>query len=622
MTYRHITPIILLAAGAWRIGSPAVIADESSPREVRRITSGWRFQIDVRDIGERERWYGTGFDRSGWREAEVPKAWDLFDEAMRGYEGVGWYAVSLDGSWSRSGRIQTVRFGRVMYHAKAWLNGELLGEHVGGYLPFEFEVTGKLKSSDNQLVVRADNRPRIEWPPAAQEIEWVQYGGILQPVQVETRGTTFLSELKIRAVPDGEGATVSCKVEVTARQDAGEVVLRLGVAGFDSTARAISVTTRTGATSHHDVDLRLARAGAWSPESPVLYSLMVSLEHGGAVIDRISSTFGIRTITARGRDLVLNGAPLKIRGVNRYDEYGRFGPDPPLTLVEAELRLMKQTGVNLIRTHYPQAPDFLDLCDRLGILFLEELPINWWGIDWFGKEGVVQNERILDFAVPMLETMIRRDRNHPSIIIWSMANESKTDNAVGITVMRTLIRRTKELDATRLVTFVTAPGSVREHRAYEDADLVATNMYYGSLEDPIALHRDQLDERARKPCEAHLRRQLAAFPGKPLLITEYGAYGIPGMHGDICSTEDFQAAYLRAAWDAICAVPEVSGGVVWSWADYYHRRHFQANGPFGAFGVVTIDRQPKAALRALAAMYGGAVDNQRDSSIPAKGPAR
>ena len=92
---------------------------------------------------------------------------------------------------------------------------------------------------------------------------------------------------------------------------------------------------------------------------------------------------------------------------------------------------MKRTGINLIRTHYPQSPEFLSLCDRMGILFLEELPINWWGVEWFGKEGVVQNESILDQALPMLETMIRRDRNHPCVIIWSMANESKTDNEVG-----------------------------------------------------------------------------------------------------------------------------------------------------------------------------------------------
>ena len=100
---------------------------------------------------------------------------------------------------------------------------------------------------------------------------------------------------------------------------------------------------------------------------------------------------------------------------------------------------MKRTGVNLIRTHYPQTPEFLALCDRMGILFLEELPINWWGVEWSGKEGVEQKESILDQALPMLETMIRRDRNHPCVIIWSMCNESKTDTEVGIKVMKRLI---------------------------------------------------------------------------------------------------------------------------------------------------------------------------------------
>ena len=142
-----------------------------------------------------------------------------------------------------------------------------------------------------------------------------------------------------------------------------------------------------------------------------------------------------------------------------------------------------------------------------------------------------------------------------------------------------MIRRTKELDPTRLVTFVTAPGSVREHRAYEDADLVATNMYHGSLSAPLAEHRDQLEARARRPTEEHLRRELAAFPDKPLLITEFGAMGFHGLHGDAPATEDFQADYLRAVWTAISGVPDVSGGVLWSWADYNHRRPFPVERP-------------------------------------------
>src|SRR5262249_48009219 len=153
---------------------------------------------------------------------------------------------------------------------------------------------------------------------------------------------------------------------------------------------------------------------------------------------------------------------------------------------------------------------------RIGMLFLEELPINWWGQDWWGKGEAAQDERLLERALPMLESMLQRDRNHPSVIIWSMANESKTDSEIGTKVMRALIRRTKELDPPRLVTFVTAPGSVGAHRAYEECDFVATNMYFGSLAGPRAHHRSELDERTVQPSIKHLRRELGAFPDKPL----------------------------------------------------------------------------------------------------------
>jgi beta-galactosidase/beta-glucuronidase len=146
------------------------------PREVTEIKTGWRFQIVSRGLGEREHWFDADFDRSGWRDVEVPRAWDLLDEALNGYEGIGWYSVILDESWARSGNVQHLTFGRVMYHAKVWLNGEFLGEHVDGYLPFAFDVTDKLKRPVNHLVLRADNRPKIEWLPAAKQIEWVQYG--------------------------------------------------------------------------------------------------------------------------------------------------------------------------------------------------------------------------------------------------------------------------------------------------------------------------------------------------------------------------------------------------------------------------------------------------------------
>jgi beta-galactosidase/beta-glucuronidase len=592
---------LVFAGGNMRSAASA----PGAPREEREVATGWRFRIDIHDQGENEHWFDHSLDRSQWSPVDVPRAWDTFDESLRGFEGAGWYSVTLDGSWAQPDKVQHLNFGRVMYHTRAWLNGEFLGEHIDGYLPFTFDVTGKLKTSNNNLVLRVDNRPRIEWMPAAKQIEWVQYGGILQPVRLETRGKIAIANVAVRAVPRGEGASLTCTIEIKAHEGADDVELRLGVDGEEASARTLTIATRTGAAGRHDIPLTLERADIWSPESPRLHTLVTTLERGRALIDRVSTDFGIRTIEARGRQLLLNGKSLKVRGVNRYDEYGRFGPNPPWPLVEAELRLMKSAGINLIRTHYPQSPRLLTLCDRLGILFLEELPINWWGVEWFGTEGVAQKESILDQALPMLETMIRRDRNHPCIIIWSMANESKTDSEIGIKVMRTLIRRTRELDRARLVTFVTDQASVKDHGAFSDADLVAINMYPGSLRPPLADHLDQLDERARKPAEADIRDRLAAFPEKPMLVTEFGAMGFRTIRGDAAASEDFQAAYITKAWEAIASNSDVSGGVLWSWADYYHRRQFESLGAFGPFGVVSVDRHPKAALKALAKAYGG-----------------
>jgi len=241
----------------------------------------------------------------------------------------------------------------------------------------------------------------------------------------------------------------------------------------------------------------------------------------------------------------------------------------------------------------------------MGFVLSEEVPINWWGNGFSGSGDEVLDEGILKQALPALERMIQRDRNHPCVIIWSMANESQTATPTGIAVMRTLIRRTKELDPTRLVTFVISTGDAKPHEAYAEADLIAINVYIHVFGQDIALHMADLEERVTRPAAEYLRRQLTAFPNKPLLVTEFGTWGVPGLHGDMVRTEDFQAALNQAVWRAIQGCEECSGGVLWCWADYYHRRTFNDNGPFGCFGVVPVDRRPKVALGALAHMYGG-----------------
>lgn len=598
-------PLCKILAGLFLLSAVQVAAPAT--RENIKLTSGWRFQLDAAEIGEREGWHKVDFDRSAWAEVVVPKAWDLYDEALWGYEGVGWYTTSLPGSLVRSGKLQTLRFERVNYHTRVWLNGESLGENVGGYLPFEFDVTGKLKpDSANVLVLRVDNKPRIEWLPAAKEIEWVQYGGLLAPVTLETAGAVHIADLAINAVPHGSGASIECAVEV---RNAGpaerNVTLRIGVSGEKASWRSIPLKIPATTTAVENVTLSLERAKPWSPDSPFLYTIEASIEDSSSALDAKSDRFGVRRIETRGREILLNGERFRVKGVNRYDEYGKYGSNAPKELIVADLRQMKNAGVNFIRVHYPQSPDLLSLYDEMGFVMMEEVPINWWGNPFEGKTDATQSEAILPQAIRTLEGMIRRDKNHPCLIIWSMANESRTDSEVGISVMRKLIRRTKELDRSRLVTFVSTGGDVNRHKAYEDADLVATNFYYGVFGAPFAFHANQLEEVAQKPSAEYLRSQLGAYPGKPMIVTEFGNRGVHSVHGDTVYSEDFQAAYIQSVWKAIQSIDEVSGGVLWCWADYYHRRNFIQYAVFGPYGVVTVDRKPKAALRALTLMYTG-----------------
>jgi beta-glucuronidase len=505
------------------------------------------------------------------------------------------------------GKLQTLRFGRVNYQARVWLNGESLGENVGGYLPFEFDVTGKLKpDSANVLVLRVDNKPRLEWLPAAKEIEWVQYGGLIAPVTLETTATVHIADLAINAVPQGSGASIECALEVrNAGQAERSVTLRIGVSGEKDSWLSIPLKLAALTTSTPRASLSLEHARPWSPESPFLYSIEATIEDGTSVLDAKSDRFGVRRIETRGREILLNGERFRVKGVNRYDEYGRYGPNPPKDLLIADLKQMKKAGVNFIRVHYPQSPDLLSLYDEMGFVMMEEVPINWWGDPFEAKGDPLQSDAILPQAIRTLEGMIRRDKNHPCLIIWSMANESRTNSEVGISVMRKLIRRTKELDRSRLVTFVSTGGDVNRHKAYEDADLIATNFYFGVFGPPFALHASQIEETAAKPSADYLRSQVGAYPEKPMIVAEFGNRGVPGIHGDVVYSEDFQAAYIQSVWKAIQSVDEVSGGVLWCWADYYHRRNFIQYAVFGPYGVVTVDRKPKAALRALTLMYTG-----------------
>jgi beta-galactosidase/beta-glucuronidase len=578
-------------------------------RTIQPLPPVWKFQIDQDDRGEQERWFARDFDHARWGDIAVPGAWDLRDEALWSYEGIAWYATEIPPGWAQPGAWQRLVFGRVNYQARVWLNGHFLGEHNNGYLPFEFAITQHLRAGQpNKLVVRVDNAPRDEWLPGGRVIEWVQYGGILQPVTLITTAPAYISGARIVATPSGPGADVTCSVEIThtgAGALSGEVGLSIGgqIVTADVTCAGRRVTSA-------QLVLHMADAGRWSPESPILHTANILLREAGDTVDEVKVRFGVRNIAVRGRQILLNGTPLRVKGVNRYDEYGGYGPVVPADVLRADLLRIKQSGANLVRVHYPHDPIELDIMDEIGLLAMEEVPLNWWGVDWWGPAPDNAGP-VIDAAEQALADIVRRDKNHPCIIIWSMCNECATDKPAGIAAMRRLMARARQLDSTRLVTFVAA-GDASKHPAFDQADIVCTNLYFGLFSEVRAQHIADMPALVTQPMRAHLAAVKDVFGDKPIVVTEFGAHGIHGLRGDARMSEDYQAAYIQAAWDGITALPEVAGGVLWCWADYYHRRDFfgkrkgdaMLQAPYGPYGVVTVDRREKISLAQLAQMYG------------------
>ena len=574
------------------------------PPRTMPLTSGWRFQPDPLEIGEAQGWQRPDFDRRAWRPVVVPSAWDSYDAVMDGYEGVCWYALRLPAEQGVAGAWQRLRFGRVNHKATVWIDGVEAAEDSIGYLPFEVDATPRLTPGRPAwIVVRVENGVRYDWLPGTTTVEWVQYGGLLEPVELLTTARAFLSHLAIDARPDGATGRVTVAVEV---ENTGEAAfrgrVRVEAAGLSAEARA---TVAPGQTSRITLALVMLKPRRWSPEDPALYTLTARLLEGARETDAVSDRFGVRSIEVTGRQLLLNGRPLRIRGVNRYQEFPGRGPVADVATIRADLRAVRAAGANLVRVHFPQTPATLRIADELGLLTMEEVPLNWWRASWHRPApAAYQNDRIIDSAEEALGRMVRRDANHPSVVIWSVGNECRSDDSLGVHAMERLIRRAHALDSTRLVTYV-ANRAFAENAAFSIADLVAVNLYYGMWDGETAESLADLEARVRRPTRERLAEIAAHFAGKPILLSEFGTIGVPGSRGDVRFSEDYQAAYLASVWQAVAESPEICGGVVWSWADYRHRRGFINEFPayFGPFGLVTLDRRPKMALAALRAAW-------------------
>ena len=511
---------------------------------------------------------------------QVPGSWTAQVAELGWYENLVWLRRRFEVS-PKDGKRYFLHFGAANYEATVFLNGEKIGSHKGGFTPFVFDVTGKLKPGQNSLVVGVDSaHGETSIPPA--RTDWWNYGGITRPVLLVESAPTLVSDYWLRL--DDEGALqFNAKLDGVDAANA-EVTLGIEELGINQKLQANAagvVATRI------DPPTDLQR---WSPKSPKLYD--VTIRHGDETLtDRI----GFRTIKVVGDDIVLNGKSIFLRGISMHEEKLGAIADRYLGTDGAQALLGEvKNGLNgnFVRlAHYPHAEETLRVADELGIMVWSEVPVYW--------DVAFDNMEVLRNARTMLRDNINRDRNRASIIIWSVANETpirESRNAF----LTTMINDVRRLDNTRLVSQASNQSRHKKGAVVIDdplanlVDILSVN-YYGGWYGGQKL--DTIPDVKWERVEQ-----------KPMLFSEFGGGAYINFH-DPSATKKFSVEYQQDIYDATIAmakqIPFLRGSSPWVLKDFKSPRRFHSEYQeyWNRKGLMTETGEHKPAFDTLRAWY-------------------
>lgn len=522
------------------------------------------------------------FDLDRGPAMEIPGAWNAATPELRHYDGLIWLQRRFDAA-PAPGQRSFLRFEAVNYRAHVYLNGQLVGRHEGGFTPFVLEVTDGLRAAGNRLVVGVDSRHDAQSIPG-EITDWDNYGGITRPVRLIHAPATFIDDATLRL---NEAGRLVGSLQLNGTQAAGQTV-SLRIAALN-----LQVQAKTDDQGVASFDLPAPAAlQRWSPETPTLYDVEF-----GSPADRIRDRMGFRTIAVQGKQILLNGQPVFLRGVSLHEE--EIGANPARRLNEPNARALlnevKQgLAGNYVRlSHYPHSETLLRLADELGLLVWSEIPV-YWSVDW-------DNPAVLLKAQRQQAETIYRDRNRAALVLWSVGNE--TPVAENRTRFHAALASTvRALDPSRLISaalLVERQGDVLRIKdpLLPLLDVVAVNSYAGWYGD------DRLEDLAR------LRWEL---PGdKPLIASEFGADALAGHHDSTSParkwSEEFQADYYRASLAMLHRIPTLRGLSPWVLKDFRspRRQHPVFQNGWNRKGLISETGQRKLAFDVMAEHYRG-----------------
>lgn len=480
----------------------------------------------------------------------VPGDWNSQKEQLFLYEGTIWYRRTFEYAAATDRRV-FLHFGAANYQSDVYLNGRKLGHHVGGFTPFEFEVTDKLRPGSNSLVVKVDDTRHADAVPTVNT-DWWNYGGLTRDVTLVETPASFIRDYQVQLAP-GSTDRIAGTVLLDGAKAGTEVRLSIGGTRIDARSR----TDERGIATF---DIAAPGLKLWSPQQPHLHE--VALTAGS---DRVVDKIGFRTIAVRGHEVLLNGKPTFLRGISLHEENPLRG-GRAWSVEDARLLLgwAKELGCNFVRlAHYPHNEFMARVADEMGLMLWEEVPV-YWTIQW-------ENPATLANATQQLTDLIQRDRNRASVIVWSVANETPISEP-RTRFLKSLVDTARSLDATRLVSAameVHVDPADNNHRIVDDpfgayTDLLSFNQYIGWY--------DGLPEKLQK-----IRWTLGY--DKPVMISEFGAGALQGMHGAPTArfTEEYQEELYRQTLAMLQKMPQWRGATPWILVDFRSPRRPLAN---------------------------------------------
>jgi beta-glucuronidase len=546
MALAGLVALVLMLASA---AAPATARAASVPPEKalyhegpagRYLLNGgdWLIRRDGADVGEK-RHYFAGASRRGWSNVTVPNAWNAGDNSSASMAGsVTWYRKDFKAPSASSAATWLFHFDNVRYRGAVWLNGRLLGRHAGAYLPWEVVAKGFKRTGVNRLVVRVDSRNRKDdLPPARLTAEgapnggWWNYGGILGDVYLRrVSGLDFGRVAVLPTLPCAAcAATVKYAVAVrNSSQRTQRVTVNSGFGGVP--VRLGTHTIKPGRSAAFSGKLRVARPRVWWPSDPQLYDVTLQAHGSGGGAAGYQLLSGIRSIAVKGGRLMLNGAPVHFRGVWMHEDEPKLGGAVSHAREDLFVRLAKQIGATVLRTHYPFTPYMHELADRNGLMIWSEIPV------YQVPRRVLAQASVQRLAARMLADDIVANGNHPSVMTWSIGNElTSRPAAIEQRYFAGQAKLAKKLDPTRPVALALAGYTSIGCQHYKPIDVLGINSYYGWYQGKDGELAD------REGLSAGLDYLHRCYPKQALVVTEFGAEGNRSGPVDEKGTYEFQA---------------------------------------------------------------------------------